>query len=333
MSTLPPHPTGYTIQRLLGQGNSARVYLALDEKSRKVALKLPFPETLADPARAERFANEVRLSLQLRHERVVVGYEGVGFGPKSFLSMRYFPESTLARWLELGRLSTPEAMQIIRDVARALVFLHGQGVVHQDVKSQNVYLESGRAALGDFGAAYFTAQGGKTAGSPFYMAPEIYRHEGSSFASDVYSLGVLAYEALANERPYVGRTYDELMAAHLSRFPRPLANLAPEAPRPVTQVVERALGKNATDRPSALEFARVFELALGITESQVTITPETAPAAPGRNLGRHGSATPHAAPPPDPRSADTAAKLAEPKRDEKSGKGSFWNPFKKRSSR
>lgn len=309
-----PQLAGFDVQRLLGRGDSAWVHLALDARGKRVALKLPFPETLAEPERAERFANEVRLSLQLRHDRLVVGFAGIPFGMGSYLSMRYFPEGTLSRWLELGKLSAPESLRILADVASALSHLHQQGVVHQDVKSQNVYLDDGRAALGDFGAAYFVTQGGKTAGSPFYMAPEIYRAEGSTSASDVYSLGVLAYEMLAHQRPFRGATYEELMAAHLSRYPRPLTGQAPEVPRGLAQLIERALAKNPAERPDAVTLACAFEEAMGAS-------PEAVPAAAapgGAVVGRHGPAKP------------AEVKVAE---TPVSGRAPSWNPFKKRVPR
>ncbi len=309
-----PQVPGFDVQRLLGRGDSAWVHLALDARGKRVALKLPFPETLADPERAERFANEVRLSLQLRHDRLVVGFAGVPFGMGSYLSMRYFPEGTLSRWLELGKLSAQESLRILADVASALSHLHQQGVVHQDVKSQNVYLDDGRAALGDFGAAYFVAQGGKTAGSPFYMAPEIYRAEGSTSASDVYSLGVLAYEMLAHQRPFVGATYEELMAAHLSRYPRSLANRTSEVPRGLAQLIERALAKSPAERPDAVTLMHALEEALGVV---AVVAPEAA--APSRALvGRHGPAKP----------AESKAEHSPA-----SARMSGWNPFKKRPPR
>ena len=322
-----PQLAGFDVQRLLGRGNSAWVHLALDGRGRRVALKLPFPETLADPQRAERFANEVRLSLQLRHDHLVVGFAGTPFGAGSYLSMRYFPEGTLSRWLELGKLSAAESWRILADVAGALSALHQQGVVHQDVKSQNIYLDDGRAALGDFGAAYFVTQGGKTAGSPFYMAPEIYRAEGSTRASDVYSLGVLAYETLTLHRPFGGHSYEELMAAHLSRYPRPLAGQLPDLPRPVAQLVERALAKNPAERPEAAELARAFELALGASPKAPG---KPAPAEPPRPapVGRHGPVQPAPVQPApvQPAPVQPAAETPVPP-------GTGWNPFKRRPKR
>jgi len=319
---------GFTQQRILGSGNTSVVYLAQDPRGRRVAVKIPFAQTLTDPARADRFANEVRLSLQLKHDHLVVGYEGTPFGEGAFLSMRYFPEGTLARWLDLGRLGLPEALRILCDVASALTFLHGRGVIHQDVKPQNVYLDDGRAALGDFGAAYFSTQGGLTAGSPFYMAPEVYRGEGTTPASDVYSLGVLAYEMLTDSRPFMGDSYDALMAAHLGSYPRPLVNLVPDLPRSTAMLIERAFAKNASDRPTAAALLAALQVVLGdaVTAAAPVSTPvpATAPVA----LGRHGAKTPERAQEaPTPAAPAPAGRAPEPTTPPRAG---FWNPFKKR---
>lgn len=310
---------GYERQRLLGRGNTSWVYLASDPKGRRVALKIPFPETLANPEAAERFANEVRVSLRLRHERLVVGYAGTHFGEDAFLAMRYFPEGTLSRWLELGRVSTAEGIRVAADLVSALIYLHKQDVVHQDVKAQNVYLDNGRAALGDFGAAYFTAQGGKTAGSPFYMAPEIYLGEQSSDKSDIYSLGVLMYEMLGGERPFVAADYDGLMAAHLNRYPRPLTHLNRELPLAVSRVVEHCLAKRPESRPDIQEVARQLEPLIGENLDLSEPEPIPEPAAPPRQTtGRHG---PVGAPLPT-----RATPPAPPTEAEKRS----WNPFKRR---
>ena len=314
---------GYQSLRLLGRGNTSWVYLALDARQRKVALKLPFPETLANPEAAERFANEVRVSLRLRHERLVVGYEGTHFGDDAFLTMRYFPEGTLSRWLELGQLSTTEGLRVTADLVAALTYLHRQGVVHQDVKAQNVYLDAGRAALGDFGAAYFTAQGGKTAGSPFYMAPEIYLGEQSTGKSDVYSLGVLAYEVLGHERPFRAASYDGLMTAHLNHYPRPLTHLNREVPQPLSRLVEHCLAKRPENRPDIVEVARLLgplvgEALDGSDEAPPTPEPEAVSVARPAFKGRHGPA-----PEPRPVGGPSAPQAQEP--DKRA-----WNPFKRR---
>lgn len=315
---------GYRTQRSLGRGNTSWVYLAFDERERKVALKIPFPETLAKPEAGERFANEVRLSLRLRHPNLVVGYAGTPFGTGSFLAMRYFPEGTLERWIDLGRMGTNEALRIVADIISALAYLHREGVVHQDVKPQNVYLDAGRAALGDFGSSYYVGQGGKTAGSPYYMAPEIYLGEESSFASDVYSLGVLMYEVLGGERPFMGESYDALMAAHMNRYPRPLTALSREVPAECSRLVERCLAKRPSGRPDIREVADLVGPLVGDLLRTPDIFDEPAAPPPKRPTlsGRHGpTVTPETSP-----KALPAGKPAEKSAD----KGLFGSLLKRK---
>ncbi|SMB88719.1 serine/threonine protein kinase [Deinococcus hopiensis KR-140] len=317
--TLP----GYKLLYLLGRGQTALVHLAQDERGRQVALKVPLEETLKNQEAAERFGNEVRLSLQFRHPNVVPGYAGTAFGPKAFLALRYYPDGTLSDVLQrrkTGMLDLEETLPVLADVASGLTYLHALGAVHQDVKPQNVYVEGGRASLGDLSSAYFTAQGGLSSGSPFYMAPEIYHGHGSSLASDVYSLGVMAYELLSGRRPFQGTTYEELMSAHLNTFAPPLSHLSPEVPRPAARLLERALAKRPQDRPTANELRRELLAALGEVPEEEDLSPEpAAPVAASTPVGRHAPAAPR----------DSAA-TATPIDTAAERGGSRWNPFKRR---
>ncbi|MBZ9753226.1 serine/threonine protein kinase [Deinococcus sp. HMF7604] len=317
---------GYTLHRVIGRGNTSLVWLATDARKQQVALKVPHSETLRVHEAAERFGNEVRLTLKFKHPHVVRGHAGMAFGPKAFLAATYYPRGALSDFLPQlpeRRLPFPEALRVLADVTSALTYLHHQGAVHQDVKTQNVYVtEDGRAALGDLGSTYFTAQGGQTSGSPYYMSPEVYHGESSSSASDVYSLGILIYELLSGERPYHGNTYEELMVAHLTRFPAPLVSLNPQVPRRVARLAELALAKRAHDRPSADALRRALLSALGETpEDEVYEDPEKdekAATMPARQMGRHGPL--EAARPPE-----AAAVPAE-----KAEKESRWNPFRRK---
>lgn len=311
----PQSIPGYTLLRPVGRGNTSQVYLASDPDGQRVALKLPHDSTLQHQEAAERFGNEVRLTLQLRHPHLVRGYAGMPFGTQAFLSMRYYPGGALDE--QLGdlperRLPTMEAARILTDVASALVYLHEAGAVHQDVKPQNVYVDGGRAALGDLGSTYFTSQGGKVSGSPYYMAPEIYHGESSSSASDVYSLGIMMYELLTGARPFQGSTYEELMVSHLTRFPQPLSHLNPEIPRSVARLAEQALAKRAADRPAAATLHQALQAFIGETPPE----PEgLTPVAPSKAMGRHA--------PAPPRTPENAKGPAAPE-------GRSWNPFKRR---
>jgi len=350
--------SGYLLLRGLGRGNTSRVYLAekvaLAEPNavasihtvpsvragKRVALKLPLPGTLADQSSAGRFANEVRLTLQFRHPHLVAGLEGMAFGPDTFLAMHHYQGGTLARQLSQGPLPLNAALQVLADVASGMAYLHHAGAVHQDVKTQNVYLEAGkvagvyRAALGDFGSTYFEAQGGQVSGSPFYMAPEVYQGEMTGPPSDVYSFGVLAYELLSGERPHRGDSYESLMVSHLTRFAPPL-NIG-GLPRGLARLLETALAKRPGDRPQSARLRRALLESLGHPdeaqpESEVQ-TGTNAGAATGTatgtnrsSIGRHGpdmpvkrlseqtGALPSPASPPQPA-------------PEKRG----WNPFRKK---
>ncbi|MFC5847082.1 serine/threonine-protein kinase [Deinococcus petrolearius] len=304
MTRLDRTPPGYRPLRLLGQGKTSQVYLALDDRGREVALKLPHPATLGQPEAAARFGNEVRLTLKFRHPRIVRGYAGAAFGPQAYLALQYYASGPLSETLQLApqSLAWTARLRVLADLASGLTYLHASGAVHQDVKPQNVYLcPGGRAALGDLGSSYFVAQGGPVSGSPFYMAPEIYHGEASSGASDVYSLGILSYELLGGLRPFLGQSYEELMVAHLTRFPSPLAQVAPELPRAAAHLIERAMAKRAPDRPGADELRRALLLALGETPDDEPVeenAPAPAPTAPAQPTGRHGPLGRAAPPPP-----------------------------------
>lgn len=330
MTQLDRTPPGYRLLRLLGQGKTSQVHLALDDRGREVALKLPHPATLGQQEAAERFGNEVRLTLKFRHPRIVRGYAGTAFGPQAYLTLQYYASGPLSETLLLApqSLDWTARLRVLADLASGLTYLHAIGAVHQDVKPQNVYLDpGGRAALGDLGSSYFVAQGGPVSGSPFYMAPEIYHGEASSGASDVYSLGILSYELLSGLRPFLGQSYEELMVAHLTRFPQPLSQVAPELPRAAARLIERALAKRAPDRPSADELRRALLLALGETPTDERIETEPAsalvPTAPAPPTGRHGALG--RAAPPAPAEPEPAAAPAptEPRPDR-------WSLFRRR---
>lgn len=317
---------GYTLHRTLGRGNTSLVWLATDQGGREVALKLPHDETLRVQEAAERFGNEVRLTLQFRHPHVVQGYAGTAFGPGAFLAIRYYPDGALNEQLARlpGRTLPPgAATRLLADVASALTYLHHLGAVHQDLKTHNIYVdETGRAALGDLGNTYFVAQGGQVSGSPYYMAPEIYHGESSSAASDVYSLGILMYELLSGERPYQGNTYEELMVAHMTRFPPPLSHLNPAVSRAVSRLAEQALAKRPGERPRADAIRRALLSDLGETpQDEVYEDPEATPPAQdvarAPLVGRHGPVQPRSAAP-------------QPEAKPEQSRGGGWNPFKRR---
>ena len=249
---------GFRLTMLIGTGQTATVYQATDEHGREVALKIPKPEVRSDPQRARMFATEVNHSRAVEHERIVPTFSGIAIGPQAHLAMKYFADGPLAG-ADLTAVPLPVALRIVVDIATALEYVHGRGIVHQDVKPANIFVEDGRAFLGDFGVATSEAHPSDAAGSPFYMSPELYRGERGSPRSDAYSLGVLAYELLTGRRPLVGESFDQLMVAHLSKLPAPIRGIRNEVPRPVAGLVDRALSKSPQLRPSATEFRRILE--------------------------------------------------------------------------
>ena len=321
-SSFPQLP-GYTLTRSIGRGNTSLVFLghANSKPDLPLAIKLPHAATLADRTAAERFGNEVRLSLQFQYPYLVRGYAGTAFGPGAFLAMRYFLEGTLAERLDERSLEYEAALRVLADVASGVAYLHHQGAVHQDIKTQNVYLDENRAALGDFGNTYFISAGGNVSGSPFYMAPEIYHGEASSLQSDVYSLGVLCYELLVGIRPHLGHTYEELMISHMTRFVPPVTAHVRQVPRPLSRLIELAMAKKAADRPTSAALRRALLEALGqpdepLIEDQEDERPSQP--TPRVVMGRHQH-LPSVPAPAERSSQKSGEALAR-----------SWNPFKRR---
>ncbi len=239
----------FKLQMLLGMGKTAQVYLAHAPDGLEVALKLPRKEIREDERLSQMFAQEVRLSLGLRHPNLLRGFAGKPFGDRAFVALEYMPDGTLDGLIRKGqRFGPEEALSYVSQIAAALLYLHGRGIIHQDVKPANVFMKGSVAKLGDFGVAR-TKDDHKPferAGSPFYMAPELFRGQQATPASDAYSLGVLAHELLAGKRPFYGDTFDALMAAHLTQAPPPLPNLG--LPPKLRQRLRSLLAKDPDQR-------------------------------------------------------------------------------------
>jgi eukaryotic-like serine/threonine-protein kinase len=225
-------PPGFELVQRLGAGQTSVVWLATEKaRARDVALKLPKPLLQSDPLLRRMFENEVHITLKLDHPNVVRAFDGRPTGPQAFLSLEYCPGGTLDQLLlERGRLPLERARALVHQVAMGLDHTHAAKVLHRDVKPANVFLgAAGEAKLGDFGTGTFQGEdAAERVGTAFYMAPEVFEGTATSVRSDVYSLGVLAYEVLSGERPFVGETYDALMFAHLHSLPRDLRAVRPE---------------------------------------------------------------------------------------------------------
>ena len=265
-------PDGYTLLRPLGSGNTARVFEARHAAFGTVALKLPKSELHYDPVLRRMFENEVQLTTPLKHPRVINAYGGYPTGEGAFLALE-FCQGTLDTELETP-LPLALAYRLVLDVAQGLSHCHQRQILHRDVKPANVFLQGGRAKLGDFGTgAYISDTFGappstEKVGTAFYMAPEVFQGKSATVRSDVYSLGVLAYEVIAGARPFTGENEDELMLAHSSGVPVSLRQLRPEVSLEVNRVIVSAMSRTPQKRfESAEAFVSAFAEATGLPAS------------------------------------------------------------------
>lgn len=252
----------YVIERELGHGGMAAVYQARAEgRVEPVAIKVMNPN-VADALDSKRFIREMGVAASLDHRLIVPLIDsGRAGGMLYYVMPCVVGESLYDRLQRERRLSVPEALAIARDVATALGYAHERGVLHRDVKPENILLAGGHALIADFGlaraigAADYTklTATGVIVGTLYYMSPEQLREEPDlDQRTDIYSLGCLLYEMLSGEPPYTGRTLTEV-ASRILRGPIPsIRRLRPEVPAPVDQAIVRALAKARADRFSTM---------------------------------------------------------------------------------
>jgi len=248
----------YRIERELGAGGMATVYLAQDRKHRRrVAIKVLRPE-IAAAIGAERFLREITTTANLHHPHILALYDsGESAGFLYYVMPFVEGESLRDRLTREKQLPLDDALQISRDVADALSYAHSRGVIHRDIKPENILLESGHAVVADFGIAKaVSAAGGETLtqagmaiGTPAYMSPEqAAGAESLDGRSDLYSLACVLYEMLAGQPPFTGPTVESLIHQHISVDPRPITNLRPAVPPEIAGTLARALAKTPADR-------------------------------------------------------------------------------------
>ena len=246
----------YSIDRELGRGGMGIVYLARDvQLDRWVAIKV-LPPALADqPDLRDRFIREAQTAAKLSHPHIVPIHAVDECGGFSFFVMAYVAGETLAQRVQArGPLSASEATRVLREVAWALGYAHAQGVVHRDVKPDNILLEqqTRRALVADFGIAAIQgdAGGDGVCGTPEFMSPEHALGLPTDARSDLYALGVTAYYILCGRVPFTGTTAAEILARHATEPAPPLARVGAAIPRRVVHAVERCLQKRPDDRPA-----------------------------------------------------------------------------------
>jgi serine/threonine protein kinase/formylglycine-generating enzyme required for sulfatase activity len=255
----PAHIGRYRIERVLGRGGFGRVYLAHDEQlQRLVAIKVPHPERVERPEDAAAYLTEARTVANLDHPNIVPVHD-VGSTPEfpCFVVSKYIDGTDLATRLRQSRLSLHEAVELVATVAEALHHAHKQGLVHRDIKPDNILLNrSGKPFVADFGLALReqdVGQGPRYAGTPAYMSPEQARGEGHRVdgRSDIFSLGAVFYELLTGRRLFKGESHSELLEQITSGEPRPPRQIDDTIPRELDRICLKALAKRASERYSA----------------------------------------------------------------------------------
>ena len=249
----------YTIVRELGAGGMATVYLADDLRHRrKVAIKVLRPE-LAASLGPDRFLREIEVAAQLTHPHILPLHDSGAVDGFLFYVMPYIDgESLRARLDRVGELPITEAVRILREIADALSHAHAMGVVHRDIKPDNVMLSGRHALVMDFGVAKAVSEAtGKNAlttagvalGTPTYMAPEQAAADPHlDHRVDIYALGAMGYELLAGRPPFTGRTPQEVLGMHVTQAPDPVDRYRPGTPPALAEIIMRCLAKRPSDR-------------------------------------------------------------------------------------
>jgi serine/threonine-protein kinase len=271
----------YTIERELGGGGMARVFLATERAlDRRVVIKVLSPELAAEVS-AKRFEREIRLAASLQQANIVPVLSAGETDGVPHYTMPFVEGLSLAdRLARDGRMAIPEAVAVLRDVARALTYAHEHGVVHRDIKPQNVLLSGEAAVVTDFGIAKALSESrrdddgvtpglapttltgvGVSMGTPAYMASEqIAGDPAIDHRADLYSFGCLGYELLTGVPPFRATTLPGLFAAHLTEAPAPIGESRPDCPPAIAQIVMRCLEKAPDARPqTARELLGVLE--------------------------------------------------------------------------
>jgi len=277
----PRRLASYTLLEPIGHGGMAVVYRARQESlDRTVAVKVLSENLAASTEFMERFRREARTAASMRHPNVITVHD---FGEDDrgvpYLVLEYIGGPTLADLMDVG-LDDQRIPDLLDQIAAGLDYAHARGVIHRDIKPGNVLMtEDGRAVLADFGlawlleGAHLTLTGG-VIGTPEYMSPEQAAGNPIDHRCDVYALGVVLYEMLVGDRPFVAETPIGVLLMHLQDEPPSLLDARPDLPLPVAEVLEKALVKDPNERySSAGELARAFRAAFTGVQPRVVAEP------------------------------------------------------------
>ncbi len=268
----------YTLERELGRGGTATVWLAQDLKhGRSVALKVLRPD-VTEALGASQFLREIRIAARLTHPNILSVHDSGNAGGFLYYIMPYVSGDTLRERIRReGRLPLDDALHVAREIADALAYAHGEGIIHRDIKPENILFGAGHATVADFGIAKALSVAASTGtedsstsrlvlGTPAYMSPEQAAGSRSlDTRTDIYSLGCLLYEMLSGEPPFSGPTAQIIAAKHLKEPVPSLLTVRPDLPPWAQTVVERAMAKNRDHR-----FATASDFAAALSPHAVT---------------------------------------------------------------
>jgi Protein kinase domain len=263
------------LERELGRGGTSTVYQAVDRRHERVVAVKVLRSEIAASLGAERFVREIKLVAQLHHPHILPLFDSGAAAGTLYYVMPYVEgESLRARLTREHRLPVSDAVAIAREVADALEYAHARGVIHRDVKPENILLEAGHAVVADFGVALAVSraagdrdpkqrltEAGLALGTMQYMSPEQVTGDPQLDArSDIYSLGCVLYEMLAGEPPFTGANQQAILAKRFTGPPPPLQQLRPDVPEALQAAVMTALATDPADRfASARDFAAALE--------------------------------------------------------------------------
>jgi serine/threonine protein kinase len=255
----------YDVEREIGRGGNARIFLATDQTGRRVALKVLHPELLISVA-ADRFLREIRLASQLNHPHIAQIIDSGEHDWLVYYVMSYVEGPTLREWLDHhSQLPVQETVRIATDLLGALDHAHSHGIIHRDVKPANVVLSTEGAVLLDFGIARAVVAAGNdqltrsgiAVGTSSYMSPEqISAARDIDHRSDIYSLGCLLFECLTGRPPFVHRNEAIVLQLHLSQPAEDVRSFRGDAPAELATGIARALAKKPEDRWTAASIMR-----------------------------------------------------------------------------
>lgn len=307
----------FTIERELGGGGMSRVFVAYDRRlDRRVAIKV-LREELGAGVNADRFRREIRTAAAMQHPLIVPVLDMGDIDGLPYFLMPFVDGESLRARLARGPLTVVDTVRILRDVARALAVAHARGVVHRDIKPDNVLLANDAAVVADFGVSKAFAEArherdalangrnpsgavttaGVSLGTPAYMAPEqVAADPQASYPMDLYAVGIMAYEMLTGAPPFTGRSPQQVMAAHITEPPIPVQTHRADVPPALAALIMQCLEKDPSHRPaSATVLAQAFDDPQMISGS---FTPVTANASATEALRQlHASRTANASSP------------------------------------